>query len=350
MTNSRSTTQTIGSIDEFTVGDMKMAKVGERRVAVIRTSNGIHALDNACPHQGYGLVTGSLDGHLLTCQWHNWKFRVEDGRCVVGEEDVACHAVDVGEDGSVNVTVVEPDDHELREQLWPSLERGFLRDYVGQMARDTARLLKAGADPIDIVWRGIALAAPRSEYGIGHGLAMATDCLHLLDQWDGLERTLPIVQALSGLSEPSATARRTRCPKQTPRSTWSTRSNARISTRRRPRYSVSWRAGSTRSSSVDSSWKPPAPTISPTATAPSTPRSASRSWSSQVGTAPLNSCHGSSCPWCTAPREDTLPYMRKAKRAIDAVDLDALAAAPSSGNHGLDRRRRCGTPGDPGQP
>ena len=71
----------------------------------MRTSTGFHALDNACPHQGYGLATGALDGELLTCQWHNWKFDVNDGHCVIGEEDVACHAVRVeGDDVIVSIT------------------------------------------------------------------------------------------------------------------------------------------------------------------------------------------------------------------------------------------------------
>ena len=52
-------TEVVGHTDDFAVGDMKMAKVGERRIAVIRTAGGIHALDNACPHQGYGLVVQS---------------------------------------------------------------------------------------------------------------------------------------------------------------------------------------------------------------------------------------------------------------------------------------------------
>ncbi|MEL7156865.1 MAG: Rieske (2Fe-2S) protein, partial [Actinomycetota bacterium] len=93
----------IASIDpesdhHIEIGEMKMVTVGEHRLAVIRTTDGVHALDNACPHQGYGLVTGELgldaDGDpAVTCQWHNWKFRVRDGVCTLGEENVASHEV-----------------------------------------------------------------------------------------------------------------------------------------------------------------------------------------------------------------------------------------------------------------
>ena len=52
-----STTEAVARLDDLAVGDMKLAKVGERRIVVVRTPSGVHALDNACPHQGYGLAT-----------------------------------------------------------------------------------------------------------------------------------------------------------------------------------------------------------------------------------------------------------------------------------------------------
>lgn len=195
------TTASVGTLGDHPPGSMRMASVGERRIAVIRTADGaVHALDNACPHQGYGLVTGALDGDVVTCQWHNWKFRVTDGRCLLGEEDVACHQVAVV-DGDIQVTVTEPGAAERRAALWPSLLRGLDRHYTGQLARDTARLLDAGATPEQIVAAAFVHATPRLDDGIGHELAMAADCLHLSPLWSGLDRTLPVTQALAGLAE-----------------------------------------------------------------------------------------------------------------------------------------------------
>jgi len=117
----------VASASEMAIGSTKMTTVGERRVVVIRTASGFHALDNACPHQGYGLATGSLDGELLTCQWHNWKFRASDGTCVIGDENVASHQVRVDGD-AVIVSVTEPTTEEKLTALWPSLQRGIERD------------------------------------------------------------------------------------------------------------------------------------------------------------------------------------------------------------------------------
>lgn len=181
-------------------GSMKMTKVGERRVVLIRTSSGLHALDNACPHQGYGLTTGALDGELLTCQWHNWKFDVRTGRCVMGEEDVACHSVELDGDDAI-VTVIEPTNEEERARLWPSLRRGIERNYVGQISRDVARLLKAGATADEIIAEGLRLCIPRAEWGMGHEMAVSADLATIADELSGLEKTLAITHALAGLSE-----------------------------------------------------------------------------------------------------------------------------------------------------
>ncbi len=196
------TTATVGSVDDFAEGTMKMTSVGTRRIVVIRTASGIHALDNACPHQGYGMATGALDGELLTCQWHNWKFDVRDGSCVRGEEAIPCHAVSI-EDDQVVVSVTEPSNEEQRATLWRSLRTGMERNYVGQVARDTARLLHAEASPAEIMGDAIAYGAPRNEWGVGHEMAQAADLLAWAEIRTGDEAALPLVHGLAGISEVS---------------------------------------------------------------------------------------------------------------------------------------------------
>lgn len=191
----------MGHLDDLAVGGMKMVKVHGHRLCLVRTSEGVFALDQACPHEGYGLSTGQLDGQLLTCAWHNWKFRVTDGRCILGEEDVRTHPVQVGEDGTLTVSFVEPDPAEVRSKLLVSLRRGIERDYVGQVARDVVRLLRADADPGELIWEAVAHGAPRAEFGWGHSIASLTDCLAMLDHYEDDERALPIVQAIAGVAE-----------------------------------------------------------------------------------------------------------------------------------------------------
>ncbi len=189
------------SIDDIAVGSMKMIKVDGHRVCLVRTADGLHAIDHACPHEGYGLTQGELDGDLLTCAWHNWKFRVSDGACVQGEESVQTHGVHVADDGAVQVTIRCPDPAERRPQLLTSLRSGIERNYTGQVARDVVRLLQADANPGELIWEAIAHGAPRAEFGWGHSIASATDCLSMIDLYDGDQRALPIVQGIMGIAE-----------------------------------------------------------------------------------------------------------------------------------------------------
>ena len=191
----------IGNIDQIPVGSMKLIKADGRRLCVVHTSTGVHALDNACPHEGYGLTTGELDGELLTCAWHNWKFRVSDGSCVLGEEGVRSHRVEVGSDGALTVEIEEPDPTVMRPQLLASLRKGIENDYVGQVSRDVVRLLRADANPGELIWEAVAYGAPRGEFGWGHSIASLTDCLQMTDRYKGDQRALPIVQALAGVAE-----------------------------------------------------------------------------------------------------------------------------------------------------
>jgi nitrite reductase/ring-hydroxylating ferredoxin subunit len=188
-------------LDDLALGTMKMIKVDGHRVCLVRTADGVHAIDHACPHEGYGLTQGELDGDLVTCAWHNWKFRVTDGACVQGEEGVQTHHVEIADDGAVRVSINRPAPSERRPQLLISLRQGIEREYTGQVARDVVRLLKADADPGELLWEAIAHGAPRAEFGWGHSIASATDCLAMIDLYEGDQRALPIVQGIMGIAE-----------------------------------------------------------------------------------------------------------------------------------------------------
>ncbi|MEP7045611.1 MAG: Rieske 2Fe-2S domain-containing protein [Ilumatobacteraceae bacterium] len=200
------TTQTaagtpVANIDDLPIGSMKMVRVDGRRLCLVRTTAGVFALDHACPHEGYGMTQGSLDGNLITCAWHNWKFRVDDGACVVGEEDITTHDAEIDGDGTVRVTVRRPDIQQLRPRLQASLRRGIENDYIGQVSRDVVRLLQADANPGELVWEAVQHGAPRADFGWGHSIASATDCLAMVDLYEGDQRALPIVQAIAGIAE-----------------------------------------------------------------------------------------------------------------------------------------------------
>src|SRR5829696_4454080 len=136
----------VGNVADLPIGSLKLVKIEGRRLCIVHTASGVHALDNACPHEGYGLTTGDLDGELLTCAWHNWKFKVDDGTCVLGDEGVRSHRVLVEGDEAF-VVVEEPTPAEERGRLLPSLREAIDEHQTGRIAREVVRLLRADADP-----------------------------------------------------------------------------------------------------------------------------------------------------------------------------------------------------------
>ena len=216
----------VANLADLAEGSMKMVKVDGHRVCLVRTASGVHAIDHACPHEGYGLTQGDLNGELLTCAWHNWKFRVSDGSCVQGEEGVTVHDVDVDHAGDVRVTINRPDPDVVRQRTKVSLRSGIERDYTGQVARDVVRLLQASENPGELIWEAVAYGAPRAEFGWGHSVASATDCLSMVDLYEGDHRALPIVQGIAGIAETGARSSRQRPARARPAP----------STRRRPRF------------------------------------------------------------------------------------------------------------------
>ncbi len=58
---------------------------GERvAVAVFALADGVYAIEDRCPHQYAPLSDGTLEGTVIRCAWHGWRFDVRTGRPPVG--------------------------------------------------------------------------------------------------------------------------------------------------------------------------------------------------------------------------------------------------------------------------
>ncbi len=45
-------------------------------------AGGVNALDNRCVHRGGSIGDGQVADGRVICPWHEWTYRVDDGRCV----------------------------------------------------------------------------------------------------------------------------------------------------------------------------------------------------------------------------------------------------------------------------
>jgi len=156
-----------------------------KQVAVFQVAGNIYAVDNRCPHEGYPLSEGTVDANcMLTCNWHNWKFQLSDGACVLGSDDVRSYATKV-EDGYVWVDLTEPPPEVLQRQILRGLEAAFRDQEFDRICRELSRLYFYGLDPAAAVGEAIAWSYDRFEFGFVHAYAATADWLELAQRFEG---------------------------------------------------------------------------------------------------------------------------------------------------------------------
>lgn len=76
------------------------------RIAVFKHDGAISAVTNVCAHQGGPLGEGKVIDGCITCPWHGWQYRPEDGRSPPPfTEKIATHQVRIVGEGSGRVQV-----------------------------------------------------------------------------------------------------------------------------------------------------------------------------------------------------------------------------------------------------
>lgn len=188
-------------LDDLPVGGARVFSREERRIAVFRTEEQrAFAIDNRCPHEGYPLARGYVKDCVVTCIWHNFKFDLRDGRCVMGDEHVRSYPLRIV-DGRVELDLTDPDPALELASRHASLERGLCERKLGQVARDLVRLLQLGESPARLALVAARFDAAYAEYGTTHALPVAVDTLGMVDRYPGVEAVLPLLQAFDLASE-----------------------------------------------------------------------------------------------------------------------------------------------------
>jgi nitrite reductase/ring-hydroxylating ferredoxin subunit len=76
--------QVLEGIDPETAEFPALARVGEDRILVLRIGDGFRGVERSCPHQQRSLHDAFLQGGntMIRCRWHNYVFRLTDGKAV----------------------------------------------------------------------------------------------------------------------------------------------------------------------------------------------------------------------------------------------------------------------------
>ena len=182
---------TDGSVTHVAVADLEtlrargsmVVKRGKKQIVLFASGPKVYACNNRCPHEGYPLSEGVLShGCLLTCNWHNWKFDLESGETLVGGDRLRRYPVRL-EDGKVWLDLSDPPAERRAAAALTALRASFqrhdrFREY-DHMAREIARFIKAGGDPLEVVRQAVLWSHDRFEYGTTHAIAAAADWLAL---------------------------------------------------------------------------------------------------------------------------------------------------------------------------
>jgi nitrite reductase/ring-hydroxylating ferredoxin subunit len=182
MTDTWARATTLSKLED---GACKIFRTSGKQIALFRRGDMIYACNNRCPHEGYPLSEGDLDGDcVLTCNWHNWKFNLESGENLYGGDRLRVYPVETrGEEVWIDLAE-QPLAARVAEIMLRLREAYDDNDYQ-RMARELARLVQLGADPLDAVRGSIRWSHDRMEFGWTHAYAATADWLALYAENDG---------------------------------------------------------------------------------------------------------------------------------------------------------------------
>ena len=73
----------VASKSDIKSGEGKTVSASGKEIALFNVDGQFFAVDNTCAHRGGPLGEGMLDGSVVTCPWHGWKYDVKNGNSVM---------------------------------------------------------------------------------------------------------------------------------------------------------------------------------------------------------------------------------------------------------------------------
>jgi len=69
----------VARVEDVPLGKGTVFTVSDKELAIFNVDGTFYAMDNACLHQGLSLGTSRLDGEIVTCRGHGWRYNVTTG-------------------------------------------------------------------------------------------------------------------------------------------------------------------------------------------------------------------------------------------------------------------------------
>jgi nitrite reductase/ring-hydroxylating ferredoxin subunit len=162
----------------------------------VRRGAAVDVLDDRCPHEGHPLSMGLVRDGTLTCAWHNWRFALDTGDCVAGDEGTLRYPSEVHH-GEVFVDLA-PDLRPRIIRAARDLQRALHRGTRDGAVRDALRLDALTGSPTRAVSESLGALAARAPEGVTDALTAAHAAESLCDAGviTGAERHAVITSAV----------------------------------------------------------------------------------------------------------------------------------------------------------
>lgn len=86
----------VANKSDLNPGENKVVNANGTDVALFNVEGEFFAISNTCLHRGGPLGEGFLEGDVVSCPWHGWRFNVKTGQNVVmPNAKVACYKVKI---------------------------------------------------------------------------------------------------------------------------------------------------------------------------------------------------------------------------------------------------------------
>lgn len=77
----------VASTGDVPPGSGISVEVADKPIAVFNCDGTFYAIGDTCPHQGGPLGEGEIEGTVVTCPWHEWRYNICTG---VNVDDDSC--------------------------------------------------------------------------------------------------------------------------------------------------------------------------------------------------------------------------------------------------------------------
>jgi nitrite reductase/ring-hydroxylating ferredoxin subunit len=194
-------TATGTTLDDLTTRRRKVVRKAGKQILLIASGDRVFAVANRCPHEGYPLSEGTEGPDcVLTCNWHNWKFDLATGAALIGRDPVRTYPVEL-RNGEIFVDLADPPADAQKERALRGLDTALADNDMPRMAREVARLERAGYDASVALTHALTARGGRLENGMTHAHAAAADWLALAERApDEEHRLAAMLEPLSHLA------------------------------------------------------------------------------------------------------------------------------------------------------